>query len=147
MLQDKLHQEKEAGKHKKKKELQLESNRLGDLRREIEMAKKELELDMETRKDKERKSEMGKMNGQEPSRLRERRRTIAKDISTKNEETSRSKARPPPAPKTKEPPTNLLDLPKKSPIKSAQLSQDDERRCRSGEEEEEKDREKSNQFR
>ena len=43
----------------------------------------------------------------------------------KKPETSSNKAAPPPAPKTKAPPINLLD----SPIKSVQISQADERRC------------------
>ena len=47
-------------------------------------------------------------------------------------ETSSNKAAPPPAPKTKAPPLNLLDL----PIKSAQISQGDERSRISGEGEE-----------
>ena len=45
---------------------------------------------------------------------------------------SSNKAAPPPAPKTKDPPLNTLG----SPIKSSQISQDDESRCISGEDEE-----------
>ena len=117
------------------KELQRESNRMGDIRREIEMEKKELGMGMGILKDKEVKAEMGKIHEPEASRLRERRRTVGKDIATKNAETFSSTDPPPTAHKTKAPPTNLLGSPKKSPIKAAQLAQDDEISCIPGEEE------------
>ena len=50
------------------------------------------------------------------------------------EEKSRNKAPPPPAPKTKAPPTNAIDSQKKTPTKPPQISHEDEISCRSGEE-------------
>ena len=101
--------------------MQLGGNRLEELRQEIERARKELELGREILRGKEKKeARRDKTLGQEEIRLREQRRSIAKDIALEKSETSSNKAAPPPAPKNKAPPINLLD----SPNKSVQISQD-----------------------
>ena len=77
MPQDKLRQDKEAGKHLKQKEMQQESNRLGDIRREIEMERGEMDMGMEIHKDKEKKAaRIDKIHGKEEIRLREQRRAL-----------------------------------------------------------------------
>ena len=81
---------------------------------------------------KEKKSaQRDKTHGQDAIRLREQRRSLAKDISQKKEKSRINKAPPTPAPKTKAHPIHLID----SPNKSVRISQDETVRFISGEEE------------
>ena len=69
-------------------------------------------------------------------RLQEKRCAIEKPSSRKSRKCT-NKSPPPPAPKTKAPPANMIERQPKSPTKAAQLSQGDERcfSCSSGGEE------------
>ena len=112
-----------------------------NMRKEIGKTQKELGrglqiLTEKKRKQREREGEGERMRELEAIRLREQRIDLGKDIDLGRAEISSRKAPPPPAPKTKAPPTKLIESPPKSPTKSSQLSQEDESGCSSGEEEE-----------
>ena len=139
MIQDKFHQDKEAEKQRKKTEMQQENDRLAVPRKEIDRTQKRIGPRLQNPQRKRAKRgerERDITKEQEEIRLREQRRNLEKDISMGKAETSSNKAPPPPAPKTKAPPTNLLDAPRKIPTEKPQLSQEDERRCISREDEE-----------
>ena len=104
------------------------------MRKEIDKKQKELIRFIQIFKVK-REKQGGGMREQEAIRLREQRRDLEKDTALSRAEIYSNKAPPPPAPKAKAPPTNLLAQPPKSQAKSAQLSHEDESRCISGEEE------------
>ena len=62
MLQDKLNQEKEAGKQRKNGEMQQESSRLDDLRQAINRAQQELGRDIRTLEKKREKKKRERQN-------------------------------------------------------------------------------------
>ena len=66
-LQGEIQQDKETGKQKKLKHMQLKSNRLEELRNEIERTRKELDLGREIRRGKEEnhRKETRRMNSKQ----------------------------------------------------------------------------------